>query len=86
MTKPTNGTIRDSEIYRLDEFKRRTGLGDFAFRQARADGLRTVAIGKKIFVRGCDFVEFVNGKASEETNQPTRQDDERSNDQKRSRF
>ena len=62
--KRTEGTIRPDEIYRLDEFKLRSGLGDFAFRQARGDGLRVVAIGKKIFVRGLDFIEYVDGKAN----------------------
>ncbi len=47
-------------VYRLDEFKRRTGLGDFAIRQARRHGLRVFRMGGKSFVRGADFSAYLD--------------------------
>lgn len=44
------------EAYTVAEFRRRTGIGDYAFRELRQAGLRIVAIGKKRFIRGVDWL------------------------------
>jgi hypothetical protein len=51
--------IAASESYTVPEFRRRTGLGDFAFRQVRRAGLRVVAVGKKRYVLGADWLQFL---------------------------
>lgn len=59
----TPGVIRGDEAYTVAEFRRRTGLGDFAWRQLRHE-LRVVEVGKKRFVRGTDWLEFLARKAA----------------------
>ena len=51
--------IRADEAYTVPEFRRRAGLGDYAFREVRRAGLRIIEIGKKRYVRGCDWLEFL---------------------------
>lgn len=53
------GTIRPDVLYRLDEIKRRSGLGSWAFRQARKNGLAVLYVGGRAFVFGQDFIEYV---------------------------
>jgi hypothetical protein len=48
--------IRADESYTVAEFRRRTGIGDYAFRELRQAGLRIISVGKKRFVRGCDWL------------------------------
>lgn len=55
---PTPGVIADGETYRLDEFRRRSGMGEWAMRQARRQGLRVLKVGNLAFVRGSDFWAF----------------------------
>jgi len=62
------GVIRADEVYTINEFCRRSGLGDYAFRQARRDGLRVVEVGKKRFVRGADWLGYLDQIAASETN------------------
>ncbi len=57
------GVIRADEAYTVAEFRRRTGLGDFAFRAARAAGLRVIAFNKKRYVRGQDWLAFLAEQA-----------------------
>lgn len=59
----TPGVIRESESYTVAEFRRRAGLGDFAFREVRRAGLRIIAVGKKRYVLGKDWIAFLNDHA-----------------------
>lgn len=61
ITKPAEcpGEIRPEVLYRLDEIKRRSGLGAWAFRQARRNGLNVLYLGGRAFVFGQDFIDYV---------------------------
>ncbi len=69
MPNETNGEIRKDSIYSLKSFKRLTGLGDSAMRQARRDGLTVSRIGRCKFVLGQDWLSYID--ACGETDQPT---------------
>lgn len=53
------GVVLADATYPLQEFQRVSGLGEAALRQARRQGLVVTAIGRRRFVRGADFYEFV---------------------------
>ncbi len=55
--------IRADEGYSVAEFRRRAGLGDYAFREVRRAGLRIIAIGKKRYVLGVDWLDFLAKEA-----------------------
>ena len=57
--------LSSTEIYPLEIFKRRSGLDAWALRQARRNGLRVLTIGRRRFVRGCDFAEYLDQIAKE---------------------
>src|SRR5689334_23059542 len=67
-TKPTTtesrqrapGVIEPGSLYTLSEFSARTGLGEWALRQARRKGLRMVRVGSAKFILGADFVAYIN--------------------------
>ncbi len=52
-------------IYPLSVFSARTGLGGWALRKARRDGLRVVKVGRCKFVRGDDFAAYLETLESE---------------------
>lgn len=54
--------IREDESYTIVEFCKRIGIGDYALRRYRREGLRIIAIGKKRFVLGKDWLEFLDLK------------------------
>jgi len=56
--------ISATECYTISEFRKRTGLGDFSFRKVRAAGLPIVEVGKKRFVRGKDWLVFLDLQAA----------------------
>jgi hypothetical protein len=60
MSTPTRtpGVIRVDESYTVAEFRRRTGLGDYAWRQVRRE-LQVIEIGRKQFVRGADWLDLL---------------------------
>jgi hypothetical protein len=60
------GVIRIDELYTLDEFRSRTGLGEQWLRTARRTGLRVLYLGGRAFVRGRDFVDFLEKSAGDE--------------------
>ena len=60
------GTICPTEVYRLDEVKRRAGWGDVAFRAAVRKGLRVHKCGKRTYVVGSDLVQFITTSNSDE--------------------
>jgi hypothetical protein len=53
-------------LYTADEVKRIARWGEWAFRQNRARGLRTKTVGKTIFVRGDDLIQFVEAQGNDE--------------------
>ena len=55
----TPGVIRADEAYSVAEFRRRTGLGDYAWRQIRRK-LRVVEVGRKRFILGGDWLAFLS--------------------------
>lgn len=59
------GVIRADEAYTIAEFRRRAGLGDYAFRQARGGGLRIIEVGKKRYVLGRDWLAYLERIAGE---------------------
>ena len=68
MSKPTEGpgTISSGEVYRLDEFRRRTVWEKSALRTARRSGLRVIYFKNRGFVRGSDFLAFLDEVARNE--------------------
>lgn len=59
-------TISVDEIYPLPRFKAASGLNDFAIRQARRRGLKVIACGKRKFVRGRDFYDYLDSQVPAE--------------------
>ena len=57
-------TIRADEAYTTAEFRRRTLIGDFAFRKLRREGFPIVAIGRKQYVRGADWLAYLERVAN----------------------
>ena len=59
------GEIQGHILYCLDRFKAITGFGQYALREARKKGLRVQYVGKRGYILGRDFHEFVarNGRA-----------------------
>lgn len=60
------GVMSVGEIYTAAEFRRRAGLNDFSWRAARRAGLPVIAVGRKLFVRGVDWAEFLGRIANGE--------------------
>jgi len=53
------GVIRADEAYTLDEFKRRVGFQSAALRRARRAGLRLLREGKRKYVLGRDWIDYL---------------------------
>lgn len=64
-TSRTPGVIRADEAYSASEFRRRAGLGDYAWRQIRRE-MRVVEVGKKRFVLGADWLRYLSRIADEQ--------------------
>ena len=62
-TKPAHaapsGTITAEATYTLAEFQKRTGLKEWALRQARRSGLRVLYVHGRGFVRGSDWLDYL---------------------------
>lgn len=58
------GVISASEAYELREFARRMRLGEFAMREARAKGLKVIAVGRRRYVLGRHWLEFLERQSS----------------------
>lgn len=56
---PADRCILPEALYTLAALSVRTGLGTFALRSARREGLRVFRVGGRAFVRGADFIEYV---------------------------
>ena len=57
--------VREGEIYPLQEFQRRTGLGKAAMRAMRKRGLVVKRIGKYAFVKADDFLQLLNEQSGD---------------------
>lgn len=57
------GEINPQTMYRLERAKQITGLGDFAFRTARAHGLEVIYTGGKAFVMGSTLIDYLRTQA-----------------------
>lgn len=64
MTKIT-GQIEPQTLYSLEEFKQVSGMGNWALRQARKAGLKMLKSGNRKFVKGQDFIDFLDSQNSE---------------------
>lgn len=58
-TNTTISAIETGKIYPLQEFKRITGMGDQALRDARRTGLRVVYHSRTAYVSGEDFHRWI---------------------------
>lgn len=64
MTQTT--TIQSGGVYPISQFKELSGLKSYAFRNAVKKGLKTINIGRRKYVRGSDFLAFLDKQASEQ--------------------
>jgi len=55
-----SGCIEPTVVYPLADFKRRTGFDDTAMRSARRAGLKVIYANNRVFVRGSDFVQYLD--------------------------
>lgn len=63
----TPGVIRADEAYTQAEFCRRAGLARKAYQAARRHGLTVIEFGKKRWVRGADWLAFLEKQAEKQT-------------------
>src|SRR5215218_5479248 len=56
----TPGVIRGDEAYAMKEFMRRTNFGVWAMRGMRRRGLKVIQVAGRSFVRGSDFLAFLD--------------------------
>lgn len=56
--------IEPQKLYPLDAFMRAAGMGKSALRAARRNGLTVKYVGCRAYVKGSDFIDYVdvNGK------------------------
>lgn len=60
------GEIRADSVYPLEVFRRRTGLDTWAMRQARRAGLRVVRVGRRGFILGSDWVDYLKSTTAQQ--------------------
>ena len=53
------GSIGASDLYLIDELKRRLGLSSWAMRRAQRRGLRVYKIARRKYVLGKDYIAYV---------------------------
>lgn len=56
----STGPIESGAIYSLDEFCRRSRQGATALRNAFRKGLKKVKVGNIVYIKGSDFLEYVD--------------------------
>jgi len=59
------GVVNAHEVYTLPELQERLQLGEWAMRQARRSGLRMVKIGRRKYVKGADFLDYLDRQAKQ---------------------
>ena len=60
MAVTESGVIRGDEVYRKDEFCRRVGISQHAWRTARRNGLHVIQTAGRSFVRGADWMHYLD--------------------------
>jgi hypothetical protein len=63
---PPVPTIEPGRIYKLDDFLRAVGLGRHAYRTAVGAGLRVVRTHGRVYVRGDDWIAYIDAIAAGE--------------------
>jgi len=58
------GSIGGSDLYTIDELKRRLGLSSWAMRTARRRGLKVYKINRIKYVLGRDYIAYVESTGS----------------------
>jgi hypothetical protein len=53
------GSIGGSDLYTIDELRRRLGLSSWAMRRARRSGLKVYKIARVKYVLGRDYIAYV---------------------------
>jgi hypothetical protein len=61
------GTIKGDEAYTLQEFSRRTGFREWGLRALRNRGLPMIRVSGRCFVRGRDFLQFLDREMQKES-------------------
>ena len=61
-TAMTTAGIQPDVTYPLGNFKLVSGFGDHAMRTARKNGLRVMYTGGRAFVKGSDFIAYLDRK------------------------
>lgn len=56
----SNGVIEAGAVYTLQELKRRAGVAEWWLRTARRNGLRVIRAGNRGYVRGEDFIGYLD--------------------------
>tara|TARA_R110002049_G_scaffold290065_5_gene473318 strand:+ start:199 stop:426 length:228 start_codon:yes stop_codon:yes gene_type:complete len=64
MTQTTS--IQQGGVYPISQFKELSGLKHYAFRNAVKKGLKTISIGRRKYVRGSDFLVFLDKQSREQ--------------------
>ena len=62
--KPKTGPIQKDTVYPKASFMGRIGWGEFAMRSARRSGLKVIRAGKSVFIRGEDFIDWLESQNS----------------------
>jgi hypothetical protein len=57
--KTSPGVIRQDEVYTVAEFCRRMDIGNTSWRAVR-NGLKVIHVGKKRYVRGIDWIDYLD--------------------------
>lgn len=59
-----SGIVEVDAVYQKAEFLSRVGLGEAAFRSARRAGLKVAYVHGKAYIRGRDWLDYLDGKLS----------------------
>jgi len=66
------GMILSDATYTLGEFQRISGLGEAALRKARRQGLVVIRVGRRGFVKGRDFQDYLGALSEDVRSKPVR--------------
>ena len=66
------GIILSDATYTLGEFQRISGLGEAALRKARRQGLVVSRVGRRGFVTGRDFQDYLGALSEDVRSKPVR--------------
>ena len=61
------GIIEPDVLYTLQEFRDRSRLSESAYKSAKQTGLKTRKAGKRVYVLGSDFIEWVKQDTTYQT-------------------